>query len=80
MNITKSNRIKKLAVGATMTLVFGGGAVAVLPPTFASAAVATQGADDPAGHIRHGADDLIGHTAPSTAATPQSADDPIGHH
>ena len=86
MTMTKSNRMKKLAVGAAMTLALGGGAVAVLQPTLASAAVASQGADDPVGHVRHGADDLVGHVASSASvATPRvslprhGADDPAGH-
>jgi hypothetical protein len=68
-----SKRMKALAVGAAITGVLGGGAAAVLLP---GVAVASQGADDTVGHVRHsqGADDAAGHVRHS-----QGADDPVGH-
>jgi len=81
--MTKSNKIKKLTVGATLALVLGGGVTAVLVPTFATAAVASHGADDPAGHVRHGADDPVGHLRhgadDAVRAVSQGADDSGGH-
>jgi hypothetical protein len=79
MNTTKSNRIKRLALGATLTLVLGGGAAAALVPSFASAAVTPKVSDDPAGHLRHGADDLIAHSTMATPSATPTSDDPIGH-
>ena len=67
-----STRIKKLAVGATITFMLGGGATALLVPTFASATIANKGVDDPAGHAKQGADDPAGHAK-------QGADDVVGH-
>ena len=77
MTKTKSNRIKALAAGAAITCVLGGGAAAVLLPSFASASVATsQGADDAVGHLRQaqGADDAVGHIRQA-----RGADDAVGH-
>jgi len=67
MTANKSNGMKKLAVGVALTFVLGGGATAVLLPSFASAAVTTHSSDDPAGHVRHGADDAVAHSTPSTS-------------
>ena len=83
MTTTKSNRMKALAAGAAITCLLGGGAVAFGLPSFASASIASHGADDPivhashgaddpVGHLRHGADDLVGHLR-------HGADDPAGH-
>ena len=68
-----SNKMKALTAGAAISCVLGGGAAAVLLP---GVAVASQGADDPIGHIRHGqgADDPVGHVRHA-----QGADDPVGH-
>ena len=82
MNMTKSNKMKTLAVGAAMTLVLGAGVAAVLMPSMASAAVARQGSDDTLGHVRigvavgharhSGLDDVVGHAR-------HGADDGVGH-
>jgi hypothetical protein len=72
MTMTKSNKMKKLAVGAALTCLLGGGLTSVLVPSFASATVAKHSADDPAGHARHSADDPKGHAK-------HGADDPKGH-
>ena len=75
MTATKSSAMKRMVVGAAMTLVLGGGAAVLLVPTFANAAASTSRADDPATHekagvaaqhtddavpeLRHGADDAV---------------------
>jgi hypothetical protein len=84
MTNTKSNRMKKLAAGVTMTFVLGGGAAAVLLPTFASATVASHGTDDPAGHVKggKGADDGLLHAKNGVddgAHKKHTADDGLGH-
>ena len=84
MTNIKSNRMKKLAAGVTMTFVLGGGAAAVLLPTFASATVASHGADDPAGHVKggKGADDGLMHAKKGIddgAHKQGTADDGLGH-
>jgi len=55
-----------------LTFLLGGGATAVLLPSFASAAVTTHSSDDPAGHVRHGADDPVSHNR-------HGADNGVGH-
>ena len=78
MTTNKSNGMKKLAVGVALTFVLGGGATAVLLPSFASAAVTTHSSDDPAGHVRHGADDAVSHATPSTSTSKSlSSDDSV---
>jgi len=72
MTTNKSNGMKKLAVGVALTFLLGGGATAVLLPSFASAAVTTHSSDDPAGHVRHGADDPVSHNR-------HGADNGVGH-
>ena len=68
-----SNKMKALTVGPAISCVLGGGAAAVLLP---GVAVASQGADDAVGHVRHsqGADDAVGHVRHA-----QGADDAAGH-
>ena len=73
--------MKALAVGAAMTLVLGAGATALLMPS-ASAAVATHGADDTLGHVRHsGADDTLRAPPQQRTVRPagHGADDTLGH-
>jgi hypothetical protein len=74
MTNTKSNKMKKLAAAVTMTFVLGGGATAVLLPTFASATVASRSSDDPASHVK-GSDD-----GPMHAKGGKRADDAPGLH
>lgn len=71
MNKNLSKRMKTLAAGAAITCVLGGAATVVMLP---SVAVASQGADDSAGHVRHSGDDAVGHIRHG-----QGADDPAGH-
>ena len=64
MTRTQSNKMKKLAVGAAMTLalVLAGGATAVLLPSAASAADTTQGTNVVVSHVWHtGADVMVAH-------------------
>ena len=63
MTRTKSNKMKALAAGAAITCILGGGAVAVLLPSIASASVMSRSADDTVGHARHGADDTAVHAS-----------------
>jgi hypothetical protein len=90
MTMTKSNKTKRLALSAAMTLVLGGGATALLLPSFASASVATHSANDSVAHLRHGADDLGGASNSIAEAAHRraealihhdshGADDPAGH-
>jgi hypothetical protein len=61
MSVTKSNRIKKLAVSTAMVFLLGGGATAALVvPGSSSAALAKHGVDGP-GHVRGGGDGAANH-------------------
>jgi hypothetical protein len=73
MTRISSNRIRALAVGAAITCVLGGGATAVLLPSFAAA---SQGADDGVRHVRHSADDAVAKATPSPSATPGASATP----
>jgi hypothetical protein len=81
MTQTKSNKMKALAAGAAITCVLGGGAVAFGLPSFASASIASHGADDAIVHVSQGADDPAGHDAADDKAVTRSqvSDDPAGH-
>jgi len=82
MTGTKSNKMKALAAGAAITCILGGGAVAGLLPSIASASVVSRSADDTVGHARHGADDPIAHashSADDAVAHASHADDPVAH-